>query len=45
MLIVFAPGIARERYFEELAEIRRSGRTLDDEEWADLFACHDRVNL
>jgi mannose-6-phosphate isomerase-like protein (cupin superfamily) len=45
MLILFAPGIARERYFEELADIRRSGRTLTDEEWAELFARHDQVNL
>lgn len=45
MLILFAPGIAREKYFEELAEIRASGRTLTDEEWADLFARHDQVNL
>ena len=45
MLILFAPGIARERYFEELAEIRQNGRSLDDAEWADLFARHDQVNL
>ena len=41
----FAPGIAREKYFEELADIRRTGRTLTDDEWADLFARHDQVNL
>jgi quercetin dioxygenase-like cupin family protein len=45
MLILFAPGVAREKYFEELADIRVSGRTLTDEEWADLFARHDQVNL
>jgi mannose-6-phosphate isomerase-like protein (cupin superfamily) len=45
MLIVFSPGIARERYFEELAEIRRSGRELSEEEWAELYARHDQVNL
>ncbi|GIH10375.1 hypothetical protein Rhe02_84420 [Rhizocola hellebori] len=45
MLIMFAPGIAREKYFEELAEIRATGRTLTEEEWADLFARHDQVNL
>ena len=45
MLILFAPGIARERYFEELAEIRRTGRTPSEQEWADLFARHDQVNL
>jgi hypothetical protein len=43
--VMFAPGIAREKYFEELAEIRAAGRTLTDEEWADLFARHDQVNL
>jgi quercetin dioxygenase-like cupin family protein len=45
MLILFAPGIARERYFEELADIRRTGRTLSEEEWDELFARHDHVNL
>jgi mannose-6-phosphate isomerase-like protein (cupin superfamily) len=45
MLILFSPGISRERYFEELSEIRHSGRELTDEEWADLFARHDQVNL
>src|SRR5438552_15426777 len=38
MLILFAPGIAREKYFEELPEIRTSGRTPTGEQWADLFA-------
>jgi len=45
MLILFAPGVARERYFEELAEIRREERTLSQREWADLFERHDQVNL
>jgi mannose-6-phosphate isomerase-like protein (cupin superfamily) len=45
MLILFSPGIPREKYFQELAEITRSGRTLTDEEWADLFARHDQVNV
>jgi mannose-6-phosphate isomerase-like protein (cupin superfamily) len=45
MLLLFAPGIAREKYFEELSEIRHTGRQLTDEEWADLFARHDQVNL
>jgi quercetin dioxygenase-like cupin family protein len=45
MLILFAPGIARERYFEELAEIRRTGAEPSPDEWADLFARHDQVNL
>jgi mannose-6-phosphate isomerase-like protein (cupin superfamily) len=45
MLILFTPGIAREKFFEELSEIRHAGRELTDEEWADLFARHDQVNL
>jgi quercetin dioxygenase-like cupin family protein len=43
MLILFAPGKPRERYFEELAEIARSGRRLSDEEWTELFARHDQL--
>ncbi len=42
MLILFAPGAAREDYFEELASIRATGRTLSEEEWADLYARHDQ---
>jgi quercetin dioxygenase-like cupin family protein len=45
MLILFAPGIAREKYFEELADNRRTGRVLTEAERADLFARHDQVNL
>jgi quercetin dioxygenase-like cupin family protein len=45
MLILFAPGIARESYFEELAEIRRTGAEPTEQEWADLFARHDQINL
>ncbi len=41
MLILFAPGGPRERYFEELAEITRRGLQLSDEEWANLYARHD----
>lgn len=41
MLILFAPGAPRERYFEELAEISASGRRLSDEEWTELFERHD----
>jgi mannose-6-phosphate isomerase-like protein (cupin superfamily) len=43
MLIVFAPGVARERYFEELAEISKSGRTMTKADWDDLYARHDQV--
>jgi quercetin dioxygenase-like cupin family protein len=42
-LILFAPGIAREAYFEELAEIGTSGRTMTKADWADLYARHDQV--
>ncbi|MGH2731226.1 MAG: cupin domain-containing protein [Actinomycetota bacterium] len=42
MLILFAPGPPRERYFEELAAIIESGRQLSDEEWTELYARHDQ---
>ena len=44
-LILFAPGIPRERFFSELAEIRTSGRELSREEWVAFYARHDQVNL
>ena len=42
MLILFAPGAPREKYFIELAEIAESGRELTDEEWVELWARHDQ---
>ena len=42
MLIMFAPGPPREKYFEELAEIGHSGRQLSDAEWIELWARHDQ---
>jgi mannose-6-phosphate isomerase-like protein (cupin superfamily) len=42
MLILYAPGAPRETYFEELAEIRRSGRTLTEAEWSEVYARHDQ---
>ena len=42
MLIIFSPGAPRERYFQELAEIRASGRALSAEEWTELYARHDQ---
>lgn len=42
MLILFAPGAPRERYFQELAEIGDSGRELSPEEWTELYARHDQ---
>ena len=43
MLILFAPGIAREAYFLELEEIGQSGKTMTKDDWADLYARHDQV--
>ena len=42
MLIMFAPGPPREKYFDELAEIGQSGRQLSDAEWIELWARHDQ---
>ncbi|MEU8079587.1 cupin domain-containing protein [Catellatospora citrea] len=42
MLILFAPGITRETYFRELADIAATGRQLSEAEWTDLFARHDQ---
>ena len=42
MLILFAPGAPRERYFTELAELAASGRTLSDEERVEFLARHDQ---
>ncbi len=42
-LILFAPGIAREHFFLEMAELRRSGRTLSREEMTAFYARHDQV--
>jgi quercetin dioxygenase-like cupin family protein len=42
-LILFAPGIARENFFLEMAEIRRSGRTLTPDELTAFYARHDQV--
>ena len=44
-LILFTPGIPRERYFEGLVELHAGGRTPSDEE-VDAFALqHDQLNL
>ncbi len=42
MLILFAPGAPRERYFEELAELARTGRHPSAEEMTELYARHDQ---
>ena len=42
MLILFAPGIPRERFFLELAEISASGRPLSEDERTAFYARHDQ---
>ena len=42
MLLLFAPGAPRERYFEELAELARTGRRPSPEEMTELYARHDQ---
>jgi quercetin dioxygenase-like cupin family protein len=42
-LILFSPGIAREGYFEALAEIGASGREMTETDWAKLYARYDQV--
>jgi len=42
MLILFAPGIAREEYFRGLAEIAASGRKLSPDEMTAFLARHDQ---
>jgi hypothetical protein len=42
-LIHFAPGNARGRFFLEIAELRRSGRTVSPEEMTAFYARHDQV--
>ena len=44
-LILFAPGIARERFFTELARMREQGVELTPEERVAFYARHDQVNL
>ena len=43
MLILFAPGIEREGYFEELAKIALTGRTMTEGDWADLYSRYDQT--
>lgn len=42
MLILFAPGPPRERFFLGMAEIADSGRKLSDEEYTEFLASHDQ---
>jgi mannose-6-phosphate isomerase-like protein (cupin superfamily) len=45
LLILFAPGIPRERYVSELAEITKSGRQLSGRDWTEFYAPHDQFSL
>jgi quercetin dioxygenase-like cupin family protein len=42
MLILFAPGLPRERFFSATAEIANAGRELSPEEWTAFYAEHDQ---
>jgi mannose-6-phosphate isomerase-like protein (cupin superfamily) len=42
MLLLFAPGAPRERYFEGLAEFAATGRRLTDEERTEFLRQHDQ---
>jgi quercetin dioxygenase-like cupin family protein len=42
-LILFSPGIAREGYFEALAEIGATGREMSKADWAELYERFDQV--
>jgi hypothetical protein len=42
MLVLFAPGAPREKFFTELIEIRQAGRELSQDEWAEFYARHDQ---
>ena len=44
-LILFAPGIARERFFTEFAQMRRQGVEPAPEERVAFSARHDQVNV
>ncbi len=42
-LILFSPGIAREGYFEAVAEIGATGRQMSKSDWGELYARYDQV--
>jgi quercetin dioxygenase-like cupin family protein len=42
MLILFAPGAPRERYFAATAEMATSGRQMSPEEYTEFLASHDQ---
>ncbi|MER7582301.1 cupin domain-containing protein [Kitasatospora sp. NPDC097691] len=41
MLMLFAPGVPRAPFFEELSEIVSDGGRLSAEEWAEFYRRHD----
>jgi uncharacterized cupin superfamily protein len=43
LLILFTPGVAREAFFAEMAELRRRGREIGPEELTAFYARHDQV--
>jgi quercetin dioxygenase-like cupin family protein len=43
VLILFTPGVAREAFFAEMAELGRSGQRPSTEEMAAIYARHDQV--
>ena len=45
MLILFTPGIARENYFRELAELYAQGRRPSDAEVDAIATRHDQFNV
>jgi len=42
-LILFTPGIAREKFFTEIAELARNGRKLQGDARTAFYARHDQV--
>lgn len=42
MLVLYAPGTPRERFFAASAELANSGRELTPEEWTTFLAEHDQ---
>jgi mannose-6-phosphate isomerase-like protein (cupin superfamily) len=43
MIVIFAPGEAREEYFRELEDISNNGRKLSDAEWDAMYAKYDNT--
>ena len=42
MLMLFVPGVPREKFFSGLNEIFASGRKLSQQEWDEFYAEHDQ---